>query len=493
MAKSILVVCPNLAFGELLRISLEESGQFAVRLVQTGSEALSASSRAAFDLILLDAEVRDQHFALLAQRLQEKRPDTRFILIPPENNPDHPALSGLRIHGYLNKPFYAPELVDQINAALQAEPVAPASDPPAAKPMGDEAAWLHRAGLMERLERVRASGGALAALLYVRGGIRASAGELSDAAARELAAALQRALDGQESGDMMRYFRLEASGADALLYAHRIDDHGTLALSFPAAVPVSQARSAARAAVLELTREPDPAPPPLAMPPLAELENPAAAEDDFEFDELEEVQEINLSALLSHIPSPNPIATGASDWTAEPEETFVFPWEQNAPAATSAGSTQPVKVHAAARSMADTAPRPTLAVDTAQTAYTCVLIPRLPQHTLDGALGRQITVWLPELCQSFGWRLDRTDLQPHFLQWTLRVAPAVSPGNTVRLLRRALSERIFEAFPDVRPLDPREDFWAAGYLIISGSIAPTPAVLDDFILKTRRRQGFTTP
>lgn len=490
MAKSILVVCPNLAFGELLRISLEESGQFNVRLVQTGSEALSASSRAAFDLILLDAEVRDQHFALLAQLLQEKHPETRLILIPPENNPDHPALSGLRIHGYLNKPFYAPELLDQINAALQAAPAAPAADPPAEDMITGEAAWLHRADLPERLEQARAAGGALAALLFARSNVHIFAGELSDAARRELAAALQHALDGQESGDLMRYIRPESTGPDALLYARRIDEHSTLALLFPAALAVSKARSAVRSAAQELTREP--APPP-SMPPLAELENPGAAEDDFDFDELEEVQEINLAALLSHIPSPDPAPAGASEWTAEPEETFTFPWEQNTPAAGSTGSTQPVKVPKAAHSVADTAPRPALAADMARTAYTCVMIPRLPQHTLDGALGRQIASWLPEFCLSFGWRLDHIELQPHYLQWTLRVAPAVSPGNTVRLLRRALSERIFEAFPDLRPLDLREDFWAAGYLIISGSAAPAPAILDDFIRKTRRRQGYSTP
>ncbi len=41
----------------------------------------------------------------------------------------------------------------------------------------------------------------------------------------------------------------------------------------------------------------------------------------------------------------------------------------------------------------------------ADLTYTCVLIPRLPFHRLNGDLELQLSRWLPDLCLAFGWRL----------------------------------------------------------------------------------------
>ncbi|MEM5774167.1 MAG: hypothetical protein AAGU05_04130, partial [Anaerolineaceae bacterium] len=62
MPKQILVASPHLAFGELLRLSLEESGQYRVRLVQTGGEARGSVGKAIFALLILDADLKDGPF-----------------------------------------------------------------------------------------------------------------------------------------------------------------------------------------------------------------------------------------------------------------------------------------------------------------------------------------------------------------------------------------------------------------------------------------------
>jgi len=56
--KQILVASPHLAFGELLRLSLEESGQYRVRLAQTSAEARGSGRRAIFSLLILDADLK---------------------------------------------------------------------------------------------------------------------------------------------------------------------------------------------------------------------------------------------------------------------------------------------------------------------------------------------------------------------------------------------------------------------------------------------------
>lgn len=124
-------------------------------------------------------------------------------------------------------------------------------------------------------------------------------------------------------------------------------------------------------------------------------------------------------------------------------------------------------------------------------AYTALLIPRIPQHILVGELSEELGLWVPQLCLAFGWRLEGMSIRPETLQFTLQVAPSVSPGNVVRILRQRTSQRIFSRFPELKELNPSGDFWAPGYLIISGSTPPQPNLLHDFVVQTRRRQGLT--
>lgn len=121
--------------------------------------------------------------------------------------------------------------------------------------------------------------------------------------------------------------------------------------------------------------------------------------------------------------------------------------------------------------------------------YTCVLVPRLPQHYLIGELADRLPQWVGHLCLAFGWRLDGIAVRPEYLQWSVQVAPAVSPGNIVRILRQRLSQNIFVTYPHLVEQNPSGDFWATGYLIVSGPQPPSAQLLRDYILQTRRRQG----
>lgn len=126
-----------------------------------------------------------------------------------------------------------------------------------------------------------------------------------------------------------------------------------------------------------------------------------------------------------------------------------------------------------------------------QLSYTCVLIPRLPQHTLTGQLGEQLSQWVQQLCLAFGWRLEGIAIRPQYLQCTVQVSPSIAPAHLVRVLRHRLSELIFQQFPMFGRQNPSGDFWATGYLIVGGPQPPSPRLLRDYIAETRRRQGIT--
>ena len=61
----------------------------------------------------------------------------------------------------------------------------------------------------------------------------------------------------------------------------------------------------------------------------------------------------------------------------------------------------------------------------------------------------------------------------------------------MKVMRKDLSDKVFEEYPRYRKDNPSGDFWAPGYLIMGGS-QPHPApLIKEFIAQTRQRQGIT--
>ena len=124
-----------------------------------------------------------------------------------------------------------------------------------------------------------------------------------------------------------------------------------------------------------------------------------------------------------------------------------------------------------------------------QLKYTCILIPRMPNHFLTGSLADLVGQWIQQVCLAYGWRLEAISIRPEYLQWTVQVAPSISPGNVVRIIRQRSSYQIFNKNLQYRDENPSGDFWAAGYLIVSGAQPPSSQLLREYIDQTRRRQG----
>lgn len=121
--------------------------------------------------------------------------------------------------------------------------------------------------------------------------------------------------------------------------------------------------------------------------------------------------------------------------------------------------------------------------------FCCLLIPRFPTHYLMGDLVVSLQDWMPQICLSFGWRLEMLHIRPAHMQWALHVHPTTSPGQVMRTFRRQTSQRIFEDFPRLKRENLSDDFWAPGYLITAGT-QPHPADrIDQFVRMTRNNQG----
>jgi REP element-mobilizing transposase RayT len=118
MSRNILIVTAQSDWGELLRLSLEENSHHKVHLVPSGEDALKISGAFKFNLAILDANLAEVSVVDLSQNLRGQNPEMRIIICPPQNDPDHPSLSGFKPDGYLSQPFFIPDMLALVENLL---------------------------------------------------------------------------------------------------------------------------------------------------------------------------------------------------------------------------------------------------------------------------------------------------------------------------------------------------------------------------------------
>jgi DNA-binding response OmpR family regulator/REP element-mobilizing transposase RayT len=735
MSANILVATPHPAMGELLRLSLEESSKYRVRLAQNGREALAAAGRITFDIAILDAAIPDQTIASLMRSLLEPNPGLKLVIIPPENDPSRLSLNGLRPNATLNLPFYAPDLLELVNNLLNgaygADEGKTTPDQPSCVTTFQKDPTQIKELLGSLLEQISAQAG----LVICSRELIASAGRFEPERVQEVADLVNRSWNEQNPGDLARYVRLSEGGGEFMVYATSLASGTVLALIYDTAAHMTRihrqalktaqalralpdAGTAAQPIIqpetaqippglstpqLELQAAPEaPAPEPsAALPeeagnemsdlfsspaptgqvaadlllalknhkeqqvegavPAAQAAQPvteaiqAAPEAEKEEEEIEEtaseegdLPEISLSDLLAAMPPPDPgehkLQPGI-EWITGDEEDgsagdFLFPWEKAAQVEGTDGNPQPAleiapaaietapqlsaQVSGAETAQPETAgeaPEPATGVmtstaevvhrvihalkgveiqpaeeaspvassaepspilppatlesvpepapsapvtlatlpepppsdgatekiihpvaqdpaaavgatrpvinsyaaptqriaapfagvplppapspepwnrpdeldapggDFASLTYTCVMLPRLPDIKLSGRLVNKLAEQLQHICLAYGWRLVNQVIRPDTFQWTVQVSAIVSPGSVARLVRQQTSQFIFDQFEQFSSLLPSGDFWAPGYLIISGAQAPETRLIGEYIRQTRKRQG----
>ncbi len=249
MTINILVASAHPAFGELLRLSLEKGGNYHVRLVRSGTEVLTTVNREKFELSILDADIKDQPFISLVQNLRVQFPSMRMLIIPPEEDKDGKQLFDLGADGYMQKPFYLPDLLQMVNRLVQF----PVSRPPQIADTRIEdleissqiaPAWIQDPIVVsQNLERSLSATGADAALIMKDTEIWAQSGRLEISAVNELVSLLGNSQRRSTQMHTMRYFRLPSLKKDVLYYSINLVDTFSLGLVFNADVALREVRS----------------------------------------------------------------------------------------------------------------------------------------------------------------------------------------------------------------------------------------------------------
>jgi REP element-mobilizing transposase RayT/DNA-binding response OmpR family regulator len=520
MTTPLLIVTSDFPFGELVRQSLEETGRFVVRVTSEKDTALDFVQQMGCTLAFLDTHPDPNQAAALGQELRRRNEKIRLVVISEAGW--HSAIDEITPDDFLTKPFYLPDLLGMMDRFFRpsARPVEP--EPVVAK--GDAPVWLSdvtRAA--QHLTRLTLESSSQAALITRQDQLWAYAGQLPQAAARELAEAVGRYWDRQENSDLVRFIRLNSTEAEHMLYATLLAENMVLALVFDAETPFSTIRTQANQLVHSLCRSPQEEVQPIAAPEETEPEEEPA----------------NLSALnniLSDVPPPNPepvirmpsiqydpetIPMPVSKLGPAPDDGDMdMPFDPETPSGQYAGSLPPSSLEQTVESLVitrkskarrpeadnleETRPRPIaemarkLVLEPTSASlynldYACLLLPRFPQHYLTGDLSDRISEWMPHICVAFGWRLEYISVRPEYLQWIVNVSPSTSPAYVMRILRQHTSDKLFSEFPRFKKENPSGDFWAPGYLIMGGSQPPPAQLIRDYINQTRQRQGISQP
>ena len=115
---NILVVDCDEGFGLMLKEGLQNSGLYASRWVQTGSDALQSVVEAHFDLVIVDMALTDMAAATLIKAVREAKNETKIMVIPLIGQSVPKSIDALKVNGVLTKPFFVGDLPDLIDKAI---------------------------------------------------------------------------------------------------------------------------------------------------------------------------------------------------------------------------------------------------------------------------------------------------------------------------------------------------------------------------------------
>jgi len=525
MLAKILLLTPSPDFGKSLQDYLESMGFSGITLVSDIEEAIAISHETSLRLAILDFIMGEYPLRKTAQVMRETSPDIRLLITSSQDESEPPIMSELTAVGVFSEPFYLLDLKDKIPQISEMADVKDQPDPtPSLENQTKELPWLqdiNRAA--QHLASISLSTSAQAALIVCGDKLWAYAGQLSQSSANELTGLVVHHWSPGTSSDMVRFVELEADGGGYMLYATELSETMVLALAFDAKMPFSRIRSQANYLAKAL-----------ASPPGSSLLEPDPSSTKEHF-----INAINGGGSIQHtrsqplfssyeVPPPTPGANiqdhpGAGELSYD-DVSFNRSMENDQPGLETVNfgdmsldeselsngiPTFPEINEIINRNIHSEVQRlnpddlyigwsefESVHDEMSQSPfmyslyYTGVLVPRLPGHKLTGELADQLAGFVKHIFLAFGWRLESLDVDAGYLQWIANTPPSVSPGYMLHVMRENLSRFIFAEFPRLERENPSGDFWAPGFLLVTGSRKLTDQLINDFIERLRRNQNF---
>lgn len=331
MQNFILAASPDARLLRQIQAHLQEGGRYSVVCVESGKDTLAALESEKYDIAILDAEISDLPFVTLTREMVALCPDLKLLVFPPQNNPHHPVLTGLLANGFLNKPFFGPEVSEKIARLVKEQNSVPQIAP---EEVDVTSTWIKYPEVgAQQIEQLLASTSASAGLLLLHGQVLASSGNLTHESSSNIINYLNRYWTNIQSGELFRYLTMEHEATSFIIYAAPLIKETAIGLVYHAQKPLPEIRgevSRLRKAFLDRysnTRElredfpsklqektapivDEPPPPPEKKMITHEFKELLPDEEEDESipdgEGLSEMELQNLSNILAEMPVPDP-------------------------------------------------------------------------------------------------------------------------------------------------------------------------------------------
>lgn len=126
-----------------------------------------------------------------------------------------------------------------------------------------------------------------------------------------------------------------------------------------------------------------------------------------------------------------------------------------------------------------------MGVKTIKFEYYCVLIPANPNQFLARDISDRLGFILPQIHMSRGWRVNSLSVRPLFMMWRIVLPATVCPLHAIKEIKLRTTSHLYTNFPDLLENNNELDFWAPGYIILSGQKAPSNTLIREYIQRTR--------
>jgi ActR/RegA family two-component response regulator len=432
MTKNVLAVSSQPAFGELLRISLEKSGNYRVKLLHTGSEVLSVASRDVFDLAILDADLKDQPIVPLVQNLRLQQPQIKIIVIPSAVEAVQHTLAVVKVDGFLPRPFNLADLMQLAERLTVDNPIVPFRPPSAVfqAPEGHspiDTKWIEDLQqVQQNMFRLSLQSPTLGAFLFQGNELHAQASKLDHQVDHQVVEIFLKSWDKKSSMDLVKFFRDKVEKKKWLLYATILLREYILVMIFPAALPMHEVRGH----VIRMANG------------LSNASQSTQAPDDvmkFLGNLEDKVQEEQVDQDIARAPKP---VASAPAIQIPPQLPIVEP--SRVPAK---GTSREIRI-------------------------SCVLTLRLTALQFAGEFAERIRHWIAEICNVKKWVLVELDVQPAFLLCSVRVGDQEEPVDMASHLRSRLTDLIYKLYPLLRT---QGDLWETNEMLINEGLPPVSA------------------
>lgn len=240
MQNFILAASPDVRLLRQIQAHLQEGGRYSVVCVESGRDTLAALESEKYDIAILDGEISDLPFVTLTREMVALCPELKLLVFPPQNNPHHPVLTGLLANGFLNKPFFGPEVSEKI-ARLVKEQNSVAQTAP--EEVDVTSTWIKYPEVgAQQIEQLLASTSASAGLLLLHGQVLASSGNLTHDSSSNIINYLNRYWTNIQSGELFRYLTMEHEATSFIIYAAPLIKETAIGLVYHAQKPLPEIR-----------------------------------------------------------------------------------------------------------------------------------------------------------------------------------------------------------------------------------------------------------